>query len=255
MPSTTTSHTSESPTSETNLTYISDVSASKQSTYAVSSGQPETKRVSWFGQFWQRNQVVVLSLLSAVCLFVSATFNLALTQRMITHMLVQIPLIFISGACAWTAWRVASSQRTDSLFARVQCVLRPFNAYAVPTLLAASLILGYWMIPKALDDVLLHRSMFVAKFISLFVAGALFSKGWHQANVVIKLFFVGNFCWMAAIVGMLYQEQPMRVCNFYLQNDQDYTGIALVWLAVLLPVVWALSEYKAVKQYWRTISR
>lgn len=215
----------------------------------------ETLHLSSLGRLWHCNQATFLALLSAICLFVGATFNLALTQRMITHMLVQIPLIFISGACAWTAWRVASSQRTNSLFARTQRVLHPFNAYAVPTLLVASLVLGYWMIPKALDDVLLYRSMLVAKFISLFIAGALFSKGWHQANVVIKLFFVGNFCWMAAIVGMLYQEQPMRVCNFYLQNDQDYTGIALVWLAVLLPVVWALSEYKAVKQYWRTISR
>lgn len=54
--------------------------------------------------------------------------------------------------------------------------------------------------------------------------------------MVVKLFFLGGFCWMAAVVGLLYQNDTTRLCNFYLAGDQVVAGRGLVALSVLLPL-------------------
>ena len=43
---------------------------------------------------------------------------------------------------------------------------------------------------------------------------------------------------MTAIVGLLYQDNPARLCNFYLLDDQLRAGQGLVLLSVLLPALW-----------------
>ena len=37
---------------------------------------------------------------------------------------------------------------------------------------------------------------------------------------------------MTAAIGLLYQDNGPRLCNAYLQSDQDITGTALMWVAV-----------------------
>lgn len=105
------------------------------------------------------------------------------------------------------------------------------------------------MIPKALDDVLVSHPMQALKFLVLFIAGMVLIESWRRAHLVIKLFFLGNFCWMAAIAGVMYQEEPVRLCNFYLQNDQEIAGIGLVVMAIILPLLWLLSEIRAVLSF------
>jgi hypothetical protein len=42
----------------------------------------------------------------------------------------------------------------------------------------------------------------------LFVTGVTLSVSLMRANSVIKLFFLGNFCWMSAIAGLSQAEYP-----------------------------------------------
>ena len=56
---------------------------------------------------------------------------------------------------------------------------------------------------------------------------------------------------MMAIVGLLYYDNPVRLCNFYLQSDQEIAGIGLVIMACVLPLLWLLSESKAVIAFLR----
>jgi hypothetical protein len=60
----------------------------------------------------------------------------------------------------------------------------------------------------------------------------------RRSHMVVQLFFLGNFCWMLAIVGMLYRDSVTRLCNFYLLDDQEIAGNGLLALAIILPLVW-----------------
>lgn len=200
-----------------------------------------------------------LSILAALCLAVALLGNRPLTALMSSHMLVQIPLLILAGALAeralWMARRRVL-EGTATLESRISPdrpgnATQPswsYNEYGIPGLLLASLVGAAWMIPKALDDALTDWKVAAFKYIGLPLCGWVLGNSWRRAPLVVKLFFVGNFCWMSAIVGMIYLDQPARLCNAYLLGDQDWAGRGLIALAVLIPLVWLLVGIKPVRR-------
>ncbi|TAM89454.1 MAG: hypothetical protein EPN41_03710 [Candidimonas sp.] len=110
---------------------------------------------------------------------------------------------------------------------------------------------AFWMIPRTLDYVLVSPFANCLKFATLFAVGLVLCDALSRANTIIRLFFLGNFCWMLAVVGIVYQSVPNRLCNFYLASDQRAAGIALVALAVCLPVVWLYGAREQVRRFLR----
>jgi len=55
---------------------------------------------------------------------------------------------------------------------------------------------------------------------------------------VVQGFFLGNMLPMTAVVGQLYIDSPLRLCNAYLLDDQARLGQWLIALAVLLALAW-----------------
>lgn len=182
-------------------------------------------------------------LLLAVLVWLRPFFEHTMTRQMLVH----IPLIVLTGVWVAAQWPRAGQSRAGRWVARS---IKGMNAYGAPGLLYASLTGMFWMIPKALDDVLLHGWVAFGKFASLLLAGMVLRPSWQRAHPVIRLFFLGGFCWTSAIAGMLYQESTDRLCNFYLLDDQVWAGRGLVILAVLLPAWWAWVE--AVRHLRRT---
>ena len=183
-----------------------------------------------------------------VCLGLAVGLRGPLTALMSLHMLVQIPLLLLAGLWAEQAWHAGRRRPADA-------GLPPAwsdTEYGVPGLLQVSLVGAGWLIPKALDDALTDWRVAAFKYLGLPVCGWLLRASLQRANVVIKLFFLGNFCWMSAIVGMTYLDQPIRLCNAYLQDDQDWAGRGLIALAIVLPSCWLLAELKPV---WRFLNR
>ncbi|MFV0284189.1 MAG: hypothetical protein ACK5JE_10405 [Castellaniella sp.] len=188
-------------------------------------------------------------LAALACLGLAVVPRAQLTALMSLHMLVQIPLLVLAGLFAEQAWR--ARDRT----ADVAPGPRPawsYNEYGVPGLLLVSLIGAGWMIPKALDDALTDWRVAMFKYLGLPLCGWILRTSLRRSNQVIKIFFLGNFCWMSAIVGMTYLDQPIRLCNAYLQDDQDWTGRGLIALAIILPSCWLLAELKPV---WHFLNR
>ncbi|MBV6272877.1 hypothetical protein KVP09_08095 [Alcaligenaceae bacterium CGII-47] len=178
-------------------------------------------------------------------------FRAPLTALMSTHMLVQIPLLVLAGITteqAWWAWRTRIPSVPRPLGARSWS----YNEYGVPGLLLASLIGACWMLPRALDEALLVWQVALFKYAGLFLVGMVLRASVRRSNTVIKLFFLGNFCWMSAIVGMIYLDQPVRLCNAYLQSDQEWAGRGLIALAIILPSSWLFAELRPV---WRFLNR
>ncbi|MHA3903784.1 hypothetical protein ACTPOE_09535 [Castellaniella sp. WN] len=194
-------------------------------------------RLAWF--WW---------IAALACLGTAVGLRAPLTALMSLHMLVQIPLLVLAGLFAEQAWRAG---RRPAAAARPRTAWS-YNEYGVPGLLLVSLIGAGWMIPKALDDALVDWRVAAFKYLGLPVCGWVLRAALRRSNAVIKLFFLGNFCWMSAIVGMIYLDQPIRLCNAYLQDDQDWSGRGLIALAIVLPLCWLLVELKPV---WRFLNR
>lgn len=46
---------------------------------------------------------------------------------------------------------------------------------------------------------------------------------------------------MSAAVGLSYQANPQRLCNFYLAAQQGWAGEGLVALALIVALVWMVA--------------
>jgi len=166
------------------------------------------------------------ALLSIGLLAIAAGFRLPLERSMPLHMLVQMPMLLGAGiACAYaTSCAAPHFQRAQNrLLAAVARLVsgccKKLDEYGIVGLTFFLLLSAYWMIPKALDDVLVSPGAEIGKFAAFFLAGLLLPGTLARANRVTQLFFLGNFSWMTAIVGMLYQDTAVRLCNVVVRQD------------------------------------
>ncbi|MFA6973068.1 MAG: hypothetical protein WC208_16945 [Gallionella sp.] len=151
------------------------------------------------------------------------------------HMLLQFPLILLAG---WLLARGLFNQTS----------IQKWNHAGVTGLLAASMILMFWMIPRALDLVLINTTLDFLKFLSLALAGAALALSWAVAGIIVRGFFLGNVLPMMMVVGWLYVEAPVRLCNSYLSNDQLRTGSGLLALSIAGILVWLYAFFMPSKQ-------
>ncbi|OGS93699.1 MAG: hypothetical protein A2061_00250 [Gallionellales bacterium GWA2_59_43] len=156
---------------------------------------------------------------------------------MALHMLLQFPLILLAG---WLLARGLPQQTRSGL--------QKWNHAGIAGLLMASMVLMFWMIPRALDMVLSDSTMEFWKFLTLLLAGAALELSWQVAGMIVRGFFLGNVLPMMMVVGWLYIEAPVRICNAYLTNDQLRAGSGLLALAVAGSVVWLLAFFMSTNQ-------
>ena len=164
--------------------------------------------------------------LSAAALALAVGAAPWLQARMASHMLIQLPLLVLSGALASAVFRGRD-------------YLAKVDSYGVTGLTALLFISAYWMIPRALELSLTSDWVAAAKCSSLWLLGWALPGSLRRAPWVVQTFYLGNFGAMMAIAGIQYQNLPQRLCNAYLLDDQDLTGIGLTVAAVLLSLVWA----------------
>jgi hypothetical protein len=142
-------------------------------------------------------------------------------------MLIEFPLLLSGGALMGRA----VSERFTAKIVR-------FNAMGLFGLTFASMVLEYWMIPVSLDAAVLNTCVGVAKYVSLILAGATLPYSFRVAPLAIQGFFVGNFVWMTATIGLVYQSAPTQLCVNYLLDSQLLTGEGLVLASVITGCTW-----------------
>ncbi len=151
----------------------------------------------------------------------------ALEASMSLHMLAQFPALMLAGALLGAALPRKLAQR-----------LRAWNVLGISGLATCLLVLAVLMIPRVLDLALLDPRVEFAKLAALLFAGALLPSSWRASGLVVQGFALGNLLPMMVIVGTLYQDSPLRLCNGYRIDDQKQLGLALVWVAVAAGVTW-----------------
>lgn len=150
-----------------------------------------------------------------------------LESGMSLHMLAQYPALMLAGALIAAA-----------VPARLRCCLSAWNAMGISGLAAFGLIVSVLMIPRALDLAVIDYRAESVKVAALLVAGAVLRPSWRRAGVVVQGFFLGNVLPMTIVVGTLYQDSLLRLCNAYRLEDQQQLGFALVWGAGVVATVW-----------------
>lgn len=150
-----------------------------------------------------------------------------LEASMWRHMLLQAPLLMLAGALL----PAMLSRHGRAAIAR-------WNAHGISGLLLVALVLALLMVPRLLDLALRDGGVESGKFISLLLAGAALRLSWQAAGLVVQGFFLGNVLPMMVVVGQLYMDSPLRLCNAYLLDDQERLGQWLVGLAAVVAIAW-----------------
>lgn len=156
-----------------------------------------------------------------------------LEAAMVTHMLVQLPLLALAGYAIGAAWLAA---RPGGAAARALDGVQSFNAGGATGLIAASFVMVLWMLPRLLDLARLDPFAATLKFVSVPLAGLAVALSWPKlpaiARAVVHLEVIATllrFGW-----GYLAAEE--RLCLAYLAGDQQLTGTLLLWLGLVYAV-------------------
>ena len=135
-------------------------------------------------------------------------------------------------------WMAAGALLAAALPARTRALVARCNAHGIAGLLGVALALAVLMVPRVLDLALLRPEVEGAKLAALLLAGAALRLSWRPAGLVLQFFFLGNVLPMMAVVGSLYVDSPLRLCNAYLLDDQVRLGQWLIGVAALIAAVW-----------------
>jgi hypothetical protein len=147
-------------------------------------------------------------------------------QSMVLHMLVQMPLLVLAGACAAAAWTPMRELR--------------WNRFGLTGFMLSQCIVAYWMIPAMVDRAVVMPSADAVKLTTLWIAGVALRLGYRQAPPVVQLFFIGYGLPMMAWLGLYLASTDLRLCNAYSLQSQWRAGWGLMGLTAVLGAAWAV---------------
>ena len=163
-----------------------------------------------------------------------------LERNMTLHMLVQYPLLALGGALL--AGQLPSRWIKPDRIGR--SARNGWNAHGMTGLFASAVILAILMIPRVLDLALVSAPAELAKIAALLFCGVAIRLSWQAAGWLVQGFFLGQVLPMTAVVGTLYENSPVRVCNAYLLGDQMLLGRLLVWIAAVVALAWLAGLFR-----------
>lgn len=112
-----------------------------------------------------------------------------------------------------------------------------WNSNGVPGILLFLVILGYWLLPRTMDEALSIPAVEIFKFISLpFLAGVPLRDSWGKLSGLGKNIIYVLLSLVFAVMAWLYIESPVQLCNNYLIIEQKTLGWGFVFLAVSIVV-------------------
>ncbi|MBP8778448.1 MAG: hypothetical protein KBH33_01935 [Alicycliphilus sp.] len=169
---------------------------------------------------------------AALGLVLAALLALPITRHwleasMWRHMLLQFPL-----------WMLAGALLAAALPPRLRRAIASCNAHGITGLVWVGVLLSVLMVPRVLDLALRDMGVELAKCTALLLAGVLLRLSWRPAGLVLQGFFLGMLLPMMAVVGQLYIDSPLRLCNAYLLDDQERLGRWLIGLAAVFALAW-----------------
>ncbi|MBT2640034.1 hypothetical protein [Bacillus sp. ISL-39] len=145
---------------------------------------------------------------------------------MIIHMHMQMPMLVIAGFFMGLFFQ----QRFPHFFSK-------YNQDGIPGIFLFIIIMGYWMLPRTMDEALTVNSIEFFKFISLpFLAGVPLRDSWKKLSKNRKNYTIGFFTLAFLGMGWLYIQANDQLCNNYLVVDQIILGWGFITMAICMVV-------------------
>jgi hypothetical protein len=145
-----------------------------------------------------------------------------LEAGMLSHALIQLPCLVLAG-----------------FLAVARPVERRAEPLALPALLVALFSAVIWMLPRQLDASLDDPFVEGAKLVSLpLLVGYPLGWSWPRLSGITRAFVWSNLVSMLVVLGWLYRAAPLRVCSYYLLQEQDALGVAYLCLAAVIALAW-----------------
>ncbi|MBN8912278.1 MAG: hypothetical protein J0H65_09535 [Rhizobiales bacterium] len=140
-----------------------------------------------------------------------------LEASLVTHMLVQMPLLVFIGM---GFGRISSAAAAP--------YVATWNRGGSTGLLLTLGVAMFWMLPRAMDAALVDMRFEAAKFVSLPVAGVALAWSYGQASPIVKGVLNAHVVSALGVMGWAYMAAPVRLCNAYLASDQEMAGAGLL---------------------------
>src|SRR5699024_12319336 len=88
------------------------------------------------------------------------------------------------------------------------------------------------MFLRAMDEALALWYIELFKFISLPLEGLFLRDRWWKIKTIGKVFVFLNYLSMFALMGWLYVDSPIQLCNNYLEVEQKKLGGGFLFITV-----------------------
>jgi hypothetical protein len=150
-----------------------------------------------------------------------------LESSMASHMLLQLPLLAAIGYALGWAWL---RSRPGGAAARALATAQSFNGGGVTGIFAASFVMVLWMVPRCLDLARLDIEVDALKFLSLPLAGLAVGLSWPRLPVIARAVVHLEVIATLFRFGWGYMASEERLCLAYLADDQQLTGVLLLYL-------------------------
>ncbi|HLO12565.1 MAG TPA: hypothetical protein VK190_10150 [Pseudoneobacillus sp.] len=145
---------------------------------------------------------------------------------MIIHMHMQMPMLVFTG------FLMAHFFQT-----RFSGFFEKWNSNGVPGIILFVIVMGYWMLPRTMDEALTVQSVEIFKFISLpFLAGISLRDSWKKLSTIGKNTIIILFTIIFFGLSWLYIDAQEPLCNNYLVIDQLTLGWGFLTTAICMVI-------------------
>ncbi len=155
-----------------------------------------------------------------------------LQHSLIGHVLVQMPLLTLSG------WLLGGA-----LAPRFAGAMQRWNRGGIAGLTLAIVTALFWMLPRSVDSAVQHAGYEAIKFASLPCAGFALALSFRRAHPLLRGVLKANLVSMLAVLAWFYGAAPVRLCNSYLKDDQSTLGLAMALVAGALAMAWSVGLF------------
>lgn len=147
-----------------------------------------------------------------------------LESLMFIHMHVQMPLLAVVGML----WAPLIKENIPKFFSN-------WNEDGIPGMILLSIVVTYWIIPRAMDDAITYMSVEIFKFISwpLFVGLPLIDS-WDKLKERGKFISYIYFSCIYGTMGFIYILAEDQLCNNYLIIEQRILGWSFLFIALFV---------------------
>jgi len=151
-------------------------------------------------------------------------FRFLILNSMQFHMLVQLPLLVLSGYLINK--NLVNNHRS----------LYEYTGLWIWVLLS----IMFWMLPISMDKAVQSGYWDIFKLLSLIFSGYVLKPALSASKILI-FFFIGSIVMMLFFAGSFYQTAESRLCSSYLIESQQTTGLGLLLLGFLILALYGSS--------------